>query len=211
MDEDGVDPQSRLGAGGADIVDDGLVVGERPARPVLADLGECPVFDGVRLRGAARVVADSNREAVPVAQGVLEAVLPGPGARPVAAAGVGEHEQLGGPRVAAAAVAGPPPGQVAGCEVRGVVGGADGDTGVVGSDVVDAVGQGDALGVGGEVVVVDQRRLLGPRGRRGYGTRRPVPGACCRRSRPASPPGRRTRAWLRCRRTGRRGRGPFAG
>jgi len=37
-----------------------------------------------------------DREAVPVAQAVLEAVLPGPGACPVAATGVGEHEQFGG-------------------------------------------------------------------------------------------------------------------
>ena len=45
LDEVGVDPQPGLGAGGADVVDDGLVVVQRLARPVLADLRKCPMFN----------------------------------------------------------------------------------------------------------------------------------------------------------------------
>jgi hypothetical protein len=44
------------------------------------------------------------------------------------------------------------------------VGGADEDVAVVGGEVVDAVGQGDARRIGGEVVVVDEGGLLAPGG-----------------------------------------------
>ena len=102
-------------------------------------------------------MADGHGEAVAVAELGLQAVFPGSGAGPVAAAAVGEDEQLGGVGVAAAAVVVPPSDQVVDCEVRGVVAGADEQAAVVGGEVVDAVGQGDAFCVGGEVVVVDQR------------------------------------------------------
>ena len=122
------------------------------------------MLNGIPFRRGRGVVADGHGEAVAVAESVLQGVLPGSGAGPVAAAAVGEDEQLGGVWVAAAAVVVPPSDQVVDGEGGGVVGGADEQAAVVGGEVVDAVGQGDAVGVGSEVVVVDQGRLLAPGG-----------------------------------------------
>jgi hypothetical protein len=41
----GLDPQTAAGAGRRDGLDDDLVAGQRPARPVHGDVGEQPVFD----------------------------------------------------------------------------------------------------------------------------------------------------------------------
>jgi hypothetical protein len=109
-------------------------------------------------------VADGHGEAVPVADSLLQGVLPRPGAYAVAAAAVGEDEQFGGGGVASAAVVVPPPDEVVDREVGGVVGVTDEQAAVVGGEVVDAVGQGDARRVGAEVVVVDEGRLPAPGG-----------------------------------------------
>ena len=84
--------------------------------------------------------------------------------RPVAAAAIGEDQQPGRSGVAALTVVGPPSGQVVGGECGGVVAGADEQVATVVLDVVDAVGQGDALGFGTEVMVVDEGGLLAPGG-----------------------------------------------
>ena len=60
-----------------------------------------------------------------------------------------------GVAVAFEAVALPPSDQVVGSEVGGIVGGADDHEAAIGAQVVDAVGDGDAVGLGAEVVVVD--------------------------------------------------------
>ena len=52
----------------------------------------------------------------------------------------------------------PPAQQVVSGEVGGVVRGADDHEAAVGGQVVDAVGNGDAVGLGAEVVVVDGKR-----------------------------------------------------
>jgi hypothetical protein len=119
---------------------------------------------GFHLEAAGRVVTDGHGEAVPVTQAVLESVLPGAVAGPVGPAAVGQDEQLGGVGVATTTVVDPPLGHVVDGKGRGVVGGADEDVAVVGGEVVDAVGQGDARRIGGEVVVVDEGGLLAPGG-----------------------------------------------
>ncbi len=159
-DEVGIDRQAGLGAGGVDVVDHGLVVAERLARPALADLRKCPTFNGVSLGGATRVVVNSDAESVAVTQAVWGPCLHTPG--PGAGARVREREQLGGSRVAVQSVVGQPLNKVVDCEVRGIVAGVDRDTGVVRCDVVDTIGQSDAFGVEGEVVVEYQDGILFP-------------------------------------------------
>jgi len=122
------------------------------------------MLDGIPFGGAAGVVTDRHGEAISVGEAVLEGVFPGPVAVSVAAAAVGEDQNLLGVGVAAPAVVEPPFGQVVDGEGGGVVGGADEEAAVVGCYVVDAVGQGDAFGVGAEVVVVDPGGCLGPGG-----------------------------------------------
>ncbi len=78
---------------------------------------------------------------------------------PVAGARVREHEQFGHLVVAVPAVTGLPPGELLYGEVRGVAGRSDKYTGLVDTDAVE---QGNACGVEGEVVVEYQDGLLFP-------------------------------------------------
>ena len=70
---------------------------QRMASPVLADLAEQAMVDGVPLGGAAGVVADSDGELVRVNKAGLEGILETADAGSVAAAGVGEDQQFTGP------------------------------------------------------------------------------------------------------------------
>ena len=162
VDQLGVHAQPGDRGGGTDVVEDGLVAAQRVAGPVLADLAEQAMVDRVPLGGAAGVVADGDGEVVRVNEAGLEGIFEAADAGSVAAAGVGEDQQFGGAGVALAAFALPPSDQVVSSEVGGVVGGADDDEAVVGGDVVDAVGDGDAVSLGAEVVVVDGLGRLSP-------------------------------------------------
>ena len=68
----GADLQAGVGGRPADVADQGLEAAQGFARPVEADVAEEPVLDGVPLRAAARVMADSHRETVLIAQVLLE-------------------------------------------------------------------------------------------------------------------------------------------
>ena len=95
-------------------------------------------------------------ELVDIAETVLEGVFPGADAVGVAAAAIGEKDQLGGIGIAGTAFAAPPGIEVVDGEEGGVGGDADRDEAAVGERVVDAVGDGEAGGLGAEVVVVDR-------------------------------------------------------
>ena len=99
-----------------------------------------------------------------VDEACLEGILEAANARRVAAAGVGEHQQLAGAGVVLESFSLPPAQQVVSGEVGGVVRGADDHEAAVGGQVVDAVGNGDAVGLGAEVVVVDGKRGSFPSG-----------------------------------------------
>ena len=129
---------------------------EGSARPVFADLAEQAVFDGVPLRRGRRVVGDGHPQAVPVAEAMLQVELPGAGGATVAAAAVGQDLQGLGFGIALAALGAPPLLDAVDGERRGVGGCADEDGADIGAGVVDAVGDGEAVGVGAEVVVVDE-------------------------------------------------------
>ena len=154
------------GAGGTKVLQDQLIAFEGAALPVLADLAEEAVLDGVPLRGTGRVVADGDDELVDVAEAGLEPVLEGAAAGAVAAASVCEDQEVGGVRIGVLSFPFPPAGEVVGREVGGVVGGAHEDGAPVGEEVVDPVGDGLAEGVGGEVVVAHQNRFARPRAAR---------------------------------------------
>ena len=154
--EVGAHTQSGGGAGGAQVVQDGLVAVEGAARPVLADFAEQAVFDGVPLRRGGRVMGHGDAQAVAVAEAMLQVELPGARRGTVAAAAVGEDLQGLGLRIVLAALGAPPLLDAVDGERRGVGGSADEDGAGIGARVVDAVGDGEALGIGGKVVVVDE-------------------------------------------------------
>ena len=109
-------------------------------------------------------MGDGDFEAVGIAEGMLQGVLPGAGVAAVAAAAVGEDGELGGVGIAALTGGSPPVVETVDREERRVVGVADDDGAVVGEQVVDAVGNGEAVGEGAEVVVEDLDGLLFPGG-----------------------------------------------
>ena len=112
------------------------------------------MLDEIPLRASCGIVGDGDGEAVGIAEMVLEGVLPGAVAIAVAAAAIGENDELGGVRIAGAACGAPPGIEVVDGEEGGVAGDADPDEAAVGEGVVDAVRDGQAAGLGAEVVVV---------------------------------------------------------
>ena len=105
---------------------------------------------------AGRVMGHGDAQAVAVAEAMLQVALPGARRGTVAAAAVGEDLQALSLRIVVAALGAPPLLDAVDGERRGVGGSADEDGAGIGARVVDAVGDGEALGIGGEVVVVDE-------------------------------------------------------
>ena len=91
-----------------------------------------------------------------VAEPMLQAEFPGPWRAAVATAAVGQHVQAVGVGVALAPLGAPPLFDAVDGERRGVRRGADVDGAGVGLRVVDSVGDGEALGLGAEVVILDE-------------------------------------------------------
>src|SRR5690349_2649255 len=60
--EFGPNAEASGGARGANELDDGLVIDERPSAPVLGDVAEHPMLDLVPLRGARGEMRDPDRE-----------------------------------------------------------------------------------------------------------------------------------------------------
>src|SRR5206468_12390462 len=87
------DRQPRLGSGGPDEPEDLLVAVEGLARPVLGDLGEEAMLDGIPLGCARGIVRHGEGEAEGIHELGLEFSLPGAAAAAIAAAGIAEQEQ----------------------------------------------------------------------------------------------------------------------
>ena len=158
----GGNDQPGAGGCGGDVVEDEFEGLERAAGPVAADFAEQAMFDGIPFRAPCGIVGHGDGEAVEVAEMVLQGVLPGAVAVAVAATAIGEDDELGGVGIARAAFGAPPGSEVVDGEEGGVAGDADADEAAVGERVVDAVRDGEAAGLGAEVVVVDRDRLLFP-------------------------------------------------
>jgi len=85
----------------------------------------------------------------------LQFRFPGVGTTTVATAGIGQNEQLAAAIVAIAAVAFPPTGDRMGGASRRVMRGTYEDGTPVGEQVVDAIRDRDADGIGTEIMIVD--------------------------------------------------------
>ena len=96
LDKSRPDGKPLLGLGGPDVLEHGFVAGERLSSPVLGDLAEEPVLDGIPLGGAGGVVGDGDAEAEGIAELLLEGALPGSNSVSVAAAAVCENEDAVG-------------------------------------------------------------------------------------------------------------------
>ena len=101
-------------------------------------------------------MSDGNGEAEVVADLGLDCGLPSPGSATVAAARVGQNQELGGAAGATESFAFPPGGAGMGGEGGRVVRDADADGAAVVGWVVNPVGDAQAARLGAEVVIVDQ-------------------------------------------------------
>ena len=122
------------------------------------------MLDGIPFGGAGGIVSDRDGEAEWIAQLRLKFGLPGPGTATVAAARVRQNQQLGNPAPATRSFAFPPSGDGMTGEGGRIVRDADADGAAVVCRVVNAVGDADTTGIGGEVVIVHQNRRAIPFG-----------------------------------------------
>ena len=122
---------------------------------MFADLAEETVLDGIPLGGAGGVVADGGFQLEWIHHLPLEGVLPGAYSSPVAAAAVGQDQQLGGLRIILASAVAPPPSNVGGGKIWGVMGSAHKDRALVGQQVKNSVKDGYSLGLGAKIMIVD--------------------------------------------------------
>jgi len=151
-----VDRQAGLSFGGANEVEDLVIAVERFAGPVLRDLREEPMLDGVPFRSSGGVVGDGEGKAVGIGQLGLELGFPSAATIAVAAAGIAQDKELPGAWIAEQSLLAPPMSDGVSREGGCVMGDADHDGASIGKQIIDAVRDGDARRIGAEVVIVDQ-------------------------------------------------------
>jgi len=100
-------------------------------------------------------MSNRYREPKTVAELALQFGLPSASMATVASAGIGKDEQLSAAMVAVRAVALPPTGNGVGGEGCRVMRDADEDQASVGEQVIDAIRDRDADGIGTEIVIID--------------------------------------------------------
>jgi len=100
-------------------------------------------------------VGNGDGESKTVAELALESGFPSAGTAAVAAASIGEDEQLPAGMVAARAVAPPPTGHGVGGEGCGVMRDAHENRASVGEQVINTIRGRDADSIGTEIVIID--------------------------------------------------------
>lgn len=141
---------------------DGVEAHQGLTSPVFANLTEEAVFDGIPLGGTGGVMTDGDLDSKRVNELFLKFPLPGPDPGTVAAAAVGQDQEGVGLGVVLATMVTPPLGDIVGRESRSVMGGADESRAVIAGQIANAVGDGDAVGVGAEVMIRHRCRLQAP-------------------------------------------------
>lgn len=154
--------QTCAGARIAYEVEDRFVVLQRLGRPVFADKGEHTVFNEVPFRCAWRIMADRHLHAEAVAEGVLQLIFPQARATPIAAAAIGKDKDTIGVRIDPHAKLGPPSMNGIHGELRRVTGRAHADEAMIPEGIIDAIGDGDAIGIGRKVMIEDFQRFATP-------------------------------------------------
>src|SRR6266849_6705847 len=91
--------QSRRSRGGTNVVEGRLKALQGLARPILADLAEHTVFNGIPFRGTRGIEADRDGKPMGIYELLLQVVGPAARTSAVAAARVGQDKQLLRPAV----------------------------------------------------------------------------------------------------------------
>ena len=147
--------QSGLSSGGADKVQDFLITIEWFTGPVLGNLGKEAMLNGVPFGSARRVMGNGESQAKRIGQLRLELGFPSAATITVTAAGIAEYEKLSRARIAKRSLLAPPMSNGVSGEGGCVMGDADHDGASIGEQIINAVRDGNASGVGAEVVVLD--------------------------------------------------------
>ena len=88
------DSQARLGFGFCDQAQDGLVAIQRLAGPMFADFTEEPMLNRIPFGSTGRIMANRDLQIEWIGQLLLESVFPGAHPGAVAAAAIGQNQQL---------------------------------------------------------------------------------------------------------------------
>jgi hypothetical protein len=116
------------------------------------------MLDGVPFRSACGIVGNGDRQGKGVRELGLDLGFPGMTAATVAATGIGQNEQLAGTAIAGRTFLVPPMSDGMSGEGRGIVGNADHQSPAIFQNIINPVGNGDAYGIGAEVVIIDATR-----------------------------------------------------
>ena len=156
------DRESGSGTGMANEIEDFGVTIERLGCPVFGDFGKQAVLDGIPFGSAGGIVSHRHRETKAVAESGLKFGFPGAGGATVAAAGVGQDEQLAATRITISAVMLPPASDRVGGESSRVMRDAYKYRASIGEQVIDTIRDCDANGIGTEIVIIDAYRRTVP-------------------------------------------------
>ena len=149
------DLKSGLGFGGASIVEDLLVGIQRLASPVSRDLGEKAMLDGIPFGSASGIVGHGHSKSKRVGELGLELGFPGVTAATVAAAGIGQNEELAGTGIAMGTFLSPPISDGMSSKGGSIVRNTDDQSAAIFVHIVNPIRDGDSDGVGAEVVIID--------------------------------------------------------
>src|SRR6516225_6096572 len=156
------DCETGSGASVADEVEDFGITIKRFGGSVFRNFGEQAVLDGIPFGSAGGVMSNGDGEPKSIAELALKFGFPGAGTAAVAAASIGQDEQLPAAMVAISAVALPPAGDGVGGEGCRVMRDSYEDRATVGEQVIDTIRDRDADGIGTEIVIIDVHRCAIP-------------------------------------------------
>jgi len=151
----GGDSQSTFRGSRADEVKDLLIAIEGFTGPVFGDFREESMLNRIPLGSAGGIVGDGDDEVEGIGELGLDFGFPRAATTAVAAASVGENEQLTGLSVLNGSFPLPPVSDSMSSESGSVVRNADDNGAAVGEGLVDAVRDGNTDGIGAEVVIMN--------------------------------------------------------
>src|SRR5580658_10602545 len=116
------------------------------------------MLDRIPFRSASGIVSNGYGQGKGVGQLGLELGFPGTTAATVAAAGIGQNEQLAGTAIAGRTFLVPPVSDGMSGKGGGIVGNADDQSPTIFQNIVNPIGDGDPDGIGAEVVIKNAPR-----------------------------------------------------
>jgi hypothetical protein len=116
------------------------------------------MLDGIPFGSAGGIVGHGDGQGKGVSQLGLELGFPGMTAATVAAAGIGQNEQLAGTAIAGGTFLMPPMSNGMSGKGGGIVGNADHQSTAIFQNIVNPIRNGDPDGIGAEVVVINRTR-----------------------------------------------------